>query len=110
MESALWMYISRLAQLLQINAPFKEHNLVGSHATKICPSVIWVIFGRICLAFAVRIDARDGEHVILGVETPKIAERERPIQCRMGNGSPQVDYLETTFRDRWRFVWKATLD
>ena len=108
--NATGIYISQLAQLLHINAPFEEHNIVRSHATKIFPSVIWVMFDRICLAFAVRIEACDGEHVVLGVDTSKITECERPLQCRNGYGSPQVDYLETTLQDRWCFIWKATTD
>ena len=51
-----------------------------------------------------RIDACDREKVILEVHAPKIAERERPLQCRNGYGSPQVDYLKTALQERWRFV------
>jgi hypothetical protein len=72
----------------QINAPFEEYKIIRSHTTNVFPFVIWVMFDGICVAFAVWIDECDGEHVILGIDAPKIAEREWPLQCRNGYGSP----------------------
>ena len=37
------------------------------------------MFDSKCLAFAVRKDECDGEQVILGIDAPKIAEREWPL-------------------------------
>ena len=75
--------------------------------------MIWVIFDSICLGFEVGvwIGECDGEHIVLGVDAPKIAESEWPFQCWDGYGSPQVDYLETTFQESRRFIWrKVTTD
>ena len=72
----------------QINAPFEEHKIVRSHATNVFPFVVWVMFDGICVAFTVCIDECDGEHIILEVNASKIAEREWPLQCRNGYGSP----------------------
>ena len=57
----------------QINAPFEEHNVIGSHTTDIFPFVIWVMLDGICFAFAVWKDECDGQHIILEVDAPKIA-------------------------------------
>ena len=72
----------------RINAPFEEYKIIGSHTTNVFPFVIWVMFNSICATFAVWIDKCDRKHVILGVNAPKIAEREWPLQCRNGYGSP----------------------
>ena len=58
----------------------------------------------------VRKEAYYREQIILGIHASKIAERERPVQCWNGYGSPQVDYLETTFQEHWRFLGEVTMD
>ena len=69
------------------------------------------MFDGICLGFAVAvwIGECDGEHIIFGVNAPKIAEREWPVQYWNGYGSPQVDYLETAFQEPRRFVWRKVM-
>ena len=69
------------------------------------------MFDEIRLTLAIRNDECAGEHVTLGIDTPKIAQCERRLQCRNRYGSPQVNYLETTFQEHLRFVWrKVTMD
>ena len=73
--------------------------------------MIGVVFDEIHLVFAVRKDDCGGEHVTLWIDTPKIAQGDRKLQCRNGYGSPQVNYLETTLQERLRFVGrKVTMD
>ena len=63
------------------------------------PFVIWVRFDGIQrVASAVSIDTCNDEHVVLGVDAPRIEQCEWPLQCRNEYESPQVDYLETTLQ------------
>jgi hypothetical protein len=62
-----------------------------------------VFYGK-SLAFAVGIDKRDGEHVILGIDAPKVAQSKWKLRGRDCDRSPNVDYLETTLQALWRFI------
>ena len=48
---------------------------------------------------------------MLKVNAPIIAERQWPIDSRSSNGSPEVDYLKTTFK-KFRNVggWKMSMN
>ena len=105
MESKLYIFCQPTSLIISTpNAPFDEHNIIRSHPTNVFPFVIWVMLDGKRLALTVREDERDGEEIILGVDAPKITERERPLYRRNGYRSPQIDYLETALQERWRFV------
>ena len=71
--------------------------------------MIGVVFDEIHLVFAVRKDDCGGEHVTLWIDTPKIAQGDRKLQCRNGYGSPQVNYLETMLQECLGFVGRKVM-
>jgi hypothetical protein len=45
-------------------------------------------------AFAVGVDERDGDHILLHVDASVVAQRQRPVDGRIFDGAPEVDDLE----------------
>ena len=78
--------------------PFEQNDLIWRHPVQILPFVIWVIFDPESFSFAVGIDERCGEVISL-IYTPEIAQAQRPINSRVGDGPPQVNDLEAIFKE-----------
>ena len=62
--------------------------------------MIWVVLDPERFSLIVRIDKSHWETVVLSY-TSVIAQGQRPIDSRVGNGSPEIDGLETTFKELW---------
>jgi len=69
---------------------------------QILPFVIWVVFDpeRFSFTVRVRIDKCCWEKITL-IYAPVIAQTQRPVDSRIGDGPPEVDYLEATFKELW---------
>jgi hypothetical protein len=80
--------------------PFDQNDLIWSHSVQILPFVIWVVFDPERLSLAVRIYKSHREGVVLSY-TPVIAQAQRPVDSRVGDRPPEVDNLETTFKELW---------
>ena len=50
------------------------------------------------LALSIRINQRDGHQIPLPIDGLVITKRQRPIVRLVGDGSPQIDYLESGAR------------
>jgi len=74
---------------------------------QIFPLVIWVILDPKRFYLAVGKDQCHGESVAL-IYTPIIAQTKGPIDRGVGNGPPEVDDLEASFKELWRFIgWEV---
>jgi hypothetical protein len=67
---------------------------------QILPFVIWVVLYPERFSLAVRIDECRWEIIVL-IYTPEIAQTQRPVDSRVGDGPPEVDDLEATFKKFW---------
>jgi hypothetical protein len=59
-----------------------------------------------CLALAVRVYESDRHQVILDVDTPEVAQSERPIYSCMQYRTPKVDDLEAPAKEGRGFLWR----
>jgi len=80
--------------------PFDQNDLIRGHPVQILPLVIWVIFDQERFSLIVRFYKSHWERIVLSY-TPVIAQAERPIDSRVGDRPPEVDDLETTFKELW---------
>ena len=80
--------------------PFDQNYLIWSHSVQILPLVIWVVFDPERFSLAVRIYESHWEGVVLSY-TPVIAQAERPVDSRVGDRPPEVNDLETPFKELW---------
>ena len=93
--------------------PFDQNDLIWGHPVQILPFVIGIIFDHERFSFAVGID-KSRREIILLIYTPIIAQAQRPVDSRVGDGPPQVNDLETIFKQlrdvRRRKMSANTLD
>lgn len=78
---------------------------------EILPLLIGVISNAKCLTLAVRIDQRYRECVVFRIHAPIVAEAQRPIYGGMGDGSPEVNNLESATEKRGGVGrWEVAVD
>ena len=82
------------------NTPFYQNDLIWGHPVQILPLVIWVVLDPERFSLIVRIDKSHWETIALSY-TSVIAQGQRPIDSRVGDRSPEIDDLETTFKELW---------
>ena len=80
--------------------PFDQNNLIWGHPVQILPLVIWVVFDHERFSLVVRIDKSCRERIVLSY-TSVIAQAQRPVDSGIGDGPPEVDDLEATFKELW---------
>src|SRR6266852_4415817 len=93
---------ARSSILLRIVA-LDQQCLVALHIREIEPTVIWIVSEPVGLADSVLID-EVARHVILGRDTPRVANRQRRILQRSSNRPPYIDLRETAFEQRISLV------
>src|SRR5260370_41041454 len=89
---------ARASILLRIVA-LDQQRLVALHIREIEPATVRVELEPVGLADSVLID-EIARHVILGRDTPRVANRQRRILQRSSNRPPDVDLFETAFQHR----------
>jgi hypothetical protein len=80
--------------------PFDQNDLIWGHSVQILPLVIWVVFYPERFSLMGWIYKSHWERVVLSY-TPIIAQAQRPVDSRVGDRSPKVQDLETTFKELW---------
>ena len=83
----------------KIHPPFNQNNFFRCHSIKVLPLVILIVLDPHRFTFALRENKSYLECIVFGIDASVIAERQRPIYSRIGNGPPQVDDLEAALKE-----------
>lgn len=81
------------------NIPLDQDKLVGLHTLHVLPLMIGVIPHLQRLPVVIRVLQRTGNKVVLDIDAPVVAERERPVPRWVVDGTPKVDDLEAVLQE-----------
>ena len=79
---------------------------------QILPFVIWVVFDPECFSPAVGVRKDECRWEIIALSyTPIIAQAQRPVDSRVGDGPPEIEDLEATFKEFWHIGgWEMSVN